>query len=90
MSFNHKVHQSNNLIGTDFQVFDIKIFTFQKMPSHLPQELLDKIAFYLPYEKGISISKYLEKRLGRAPIDHSWKVKEQGNFLGSVGYIIMG
>jgi hypothetical protein len=52
------------------------------MPSHLPQELLDNIAFYLPYEKGISISKYLEKRLGKAATDHSWKVKEQGNLLG--------
>jgi hypothetical protein len=40
---------------------------FSKM-SYLPQEILDKIAFYLSYGQGISISKYLEKRLGKAPI----------------------
>jgi hypothetical protein len=43
---------------------------------------LDKIAFYLQYEKGISISKYLEKRLGKSPIEHSWIVEEEGNLLG--------
>jgi hypothetical protein len=52
------------------------------MPNQLPQELLDKIAFYLPFEKGISISVYLEKMLGKAPTEHSWVVEEQGNILG--------
>jgi hypothetical protein len=52
------------------------------MTSHLPQELLDKIAFYLPDENGISISKYLEKRLGNAATEHSWIVEEEGNLLG--------
>jgi hypothetical protein len=54
---------------------------FKKWPSHLPQTL-NKIAFYLPNKKGISISKYLAKRLGKAPTEHSWVVVEEGNLLG--------
>ena len=31
----------------------------------LPQELIDKIAFYLPYEKAIGISEHLRIALGK-------------------------
>jgi hypothetical protein len=33
------------------------------MLQRLPPEIVDQIAYYLPYEKGIGLSHYLEKKL---------------------------
>ena len=38
-------------------------FFFQMFP-HLPQEVIDRIAYYLPFEKAVEVSKYMKEKLG--------------------------
>ena len=49
------------------------------MSPQLPQEIIDRIAFYLPYELAIGISEYMKSRLG----DLKWQsIAEKGNLFG--------
>ena len=39
------------------------------MLPHLPQEIIDTIAFYLPFEQAVGVSEYMKEKLGQRP---SW------------------
>ena len=50
------------------------------MLPRLPQELIDRIAYYLPFEKAIAISEYMKERLGEKA---DWKLySKEGNLFG--------
>ncbi len=50
-----------------------------KMPQ-LPQEVIDMIAFYLPFEKAVAISEHMKEKLGEKP---DWKIyADEGNLFG--------
>jgi hypothetical protein len=61
---------------------------FVKM-EQLPSEILDFIGFYLPYEKGISLSPYLNKQLNdmRGISSESWNSNNPWSRLAYYGNI---
>jgi hypothetical protein len=36
------------------------------MLSQLPQEIIHRIAFYLPFEKAVGVSRFMKEKLGTA------------------------
>jgi hypothetical protein len=56
---------------------------FTKMNQPLPLEIIDHIAYYLPFDKGIGISQYLKKKLGIKISKRPWReFAKDGNLFG--------